>query len=76
MTLGNAAFRHAVRRALAMQKVEGIAGPLRLRANGFPSTQWYAWEIFDDSTGSTYLVQRGSTLQDYFDPHSKRCELN
>jgi hypothetical protein len=66
----------AVSRALAMQKVEGVAGPLRFAANHFAITQWYAWEVFDDSSGSTYLVPLKPTLHEYIDPHSTRCKVD
>jgi branched-chain amino acid transport system substrate-binding protein len=66
----------AVSRALAMQKVAGIAGPLRFAANRFPITQWHAWEVFDDSSGSTYLAQLEPTLNEYIDPYSKRCRVD
>jgi branched-chain amino acid transport system substrate-binding protein len=66
----------AVSRALAMQKVEGVAGPLRFAANHFAITQWHAWEVFDDSSGSTYLVPLKPTLHDYADPHGTRCRVD
>jgi branched-chain amino acid transport system substrate-binding protein len=66
----------AVRRMLAAQSVEGVTGPLRFAANGFPITGWHAWEVFNDSYGATYLGPREPTLQEYTDPHSERCKVN
>jgi branched-chain amino acid transport system substrate-binding protein len=66
----------ALRHVLAMQQVEGIEGPLRFAANRFPVTHWHAWEIFDDSSGSTYLAPMKPTLYEYRDPYSERCKLH
>jgi len=65
----------AISRALAMKKVEGVAGPLRFGANHFLIMQWHAWEVFDDSSGSTYLAPLKPTLNEYVDPYSERCML-
>ena len=65
----------AISGALAMKKVEGVAGPLRFGANHFLITQWHAWEVFDDSSGSTYLAPLKPTLNEYVDPYSERCML-
>ena len=63
----------SVERALTTQHVEGIAGPVRLAANGFPTTDWQAWEIFSDAAGKPYLVARESTLHKHVDSHLERC---
>jgi branched-chain amino acid transport system substrate-binding protein len=70
---GKAVSPAAVARALARQSVAGVAGPLKLGANRFPVTQWHAWELFNDSTGSTYLAARERTLHEYTGPHGERC---
>jgi branched-chain amino acid transport system substrate-binding protein len=66
----------AVSDALAMQQVQGVEGPLRFAANRFPVTYWHAWEIFDDSSGSTYLAPMKPSLYEYSDPYGERCKLD
>jgi len=66
----------AVSGALAMKSVEGVAGPLRFATNHFPITQWHAWEVFDDSSGSTYLAPLQQTFHEYVDPYNDRCKMN
>ena len=63
----------SVERALTTQRVEGMAGRVRLAANGFPTTDWQAWEIFSDAAGKPYLVARESTLNKHVDSHLERC---
>ncbi|HKA60205.1 MAG TPA: ABC transporter substrate-binding protein [Gemmatimonadales bacterium] len=72
---GRALSAPALARALAAQTVEGIAGPLRFADNGFAVTQWQAWDLFDDSSGSTYLAPVEGTLHVYSGPHSEHCKL-
>lgn len=64
----------AVADALAQHAVEGVSGPLRFTANRFPVTDWYAWEVFNESSGAPYLAARERTIQDHTGPHGERCK--
>jgi hypothetical protein len=44
-----------------------------LAANGFPVTNWHAWEIFNDAAGKPYLAERELTLNGHVDAHNQRC---
>src|SRR5262249_50941949 len=66
-------FPEALERALAAQQVDGIEGPIRLASNGFPITNWSAWEVFNMASGAPYLVAREQTLAEYRDPHASHC---
>src|SRR5688572_6616904 len=61
-------------RALSAARVEGVAGPIRLAANGFVATDWHAWEVFNESSGAPYLAARLQTLRSYVGPHAGRCK--
>jgi branched-chain amino acid transport system substrate-binding protein len=63
----------AVAKALVGHPVQGVAGPVRLGANRFPITDWHAWEVFNESSGSPYLVARERTLERYAGPHVRLC---
>jgi branched-chain amino acid transport system substrate-binding protein len=60
-------------KGLSAARVEGVAGPIRLGANGFVVTDWHAWEVFNESTGAPYLAAREQTLRGYIGPHASRC---
>jgi branched-chain amino acid transport system substrate-binding protein len=62
-----------VAHALATQSVEAVEGRIQLGANGFPASDWHAWEIFNNAAGDPYLVAREPTLHEYVDSHSERC---
>jgi branched-chain amino acid transport system substrate-binding protein len=72
--LADTASVAAVAKTLAEQPVEGLAGRIQLAANGFPITDWRAWEVFNESSGAPYLVARERTLQGYAGPHGARCK--
>ena len=61
-------------KALHAARVEGVAGPIRLEANGFAATDWHAWEVFNESSGTPYLAVREETLRAYAGPHAGRCK--
>lgn len=61
-------------KALSAAEVEGVAGPLRLAANGFVVSDWHAWEVFNESSGAPYLAPREQTLRGYVGPHASRCK--
>ena len=61
-------------KALAAARVEGVAGPIQLAANGFVATDWHAWEVFNESSGAPYLAERERTLRGYVGPHASRCK--
>lgn len=60
--------------ALAATRTEGVAGPIRLAANGFAATDWHAWEVFNESSGAPYLAPRERTLRGYLGPQAGRCK--
>lgn len=61
-------------KALSAARVEGLAGPIRLAANGFAATDWHAWEVFNESSGAPYLAARERTLSGYVGTHAGRCK--
>jgi branched-chain amino acid transport system substrate-binding protein len=63
-------------KALSAARVEGVAGPIRLAANGFVATEWYDWEVFNESSGAPYLAVRARTLGAYVGPHVSRCKVS
>jgi len=62
-----------VANALAASKVEGVAQPIAFAANGFASTDWRAWEVFNESSGAPYLAAGERTLRKYSGPHVEQC---
>ena len=61
-------------KALPAARVEGVAGPIRVEANGFVATDWHAWEVFNESSGAPYLAVREQTLRGYAGSHASRCK--
>jgi len=61
-------------KALSAAQVEGVAGPIRLAADGFAATDWHDWEVFNESSGAPYLAAREETLRSYAGPHASRCK--
>ena len=61
-------------KALPAARAEGVAGPIRVEANGFVATDWHAWEVFNESSGAPYLAAREQTLRGYAGSHVSRCK--
>jgi len=61
-------------KALSAARVEGVAGPIRIAANGFAVTDWHAWEVFNESSGAPYLAARERTLRGYAGAQAGRCK--
>ena len=61
-------------KALSAARAEGVAGPIRIGANGFAATDWHAWEVFNESSGAPYLAAREQTLRGYVGPHAGPCK--
>jgi len=70
---GTPASPTAVAKALSNVQVQGVAGPIRLAANGFALANWHAWEVFNESSGTPYLVARERTLEEYAGPRVGSC---
>ncbi len=70
---GTSAAPTAVAKALSNVQVQGVAGPIRLAANGFALANWHAWEVFNESSGTPYLVARERTLEEYAGPRVGSC---
>jgi branched-chain amino acid transport system substrate-binding protein len=65
---------NGVAKALAASRVDGVAHPIRVAANGFAATDWHAWEVFNESSGAPYLAARERTLSGYAGPQAGRCK--
>ena len=64
----------AVARALAATRIDGVGQPLGFASSGFVATDWYAWEVFNESSGAPYLATRAATLWKHAGAHSSQCK--